>query len=523
MNDRPGPIRAKHLIGLSLLFVVMFPFPSPSGVEFVYLLGPYRHAFPEFLAGDWALATGSEKTVVFDWLLAPAMSVLPIGVVGILGRTIGYLGFAWLFLRLGRHLGVGPPATIVVAAVWLTSGQSLVAYETVVGALQPKLYAYVIWLFVVDRVLVDRHRSAALALGLVFSLHPSVGMAAGLATGVGVLTLGWSGRRLVESVGLAALTALPGLVPLLPALTRGGSMPRAEWKWQALVRVPVHLEAFLFSPGAMFLIVALLLLSLLIVRRRLEKPLRFILAMQGALGALFLGGFAARLTGHFELLSGYPFRAFSWFILLSTLLLIARAVADRSLLAPRWLEVVLTAQLLWLIPSIGERLTMRVRGAKTEWGPPDDLARVFRWIDTSTPAGSQLILPPWRPDSYFLARRPQVVSNAFLRLDSLTAWRSRIETLVGPRSRNQAAQRQHYLQLSVDQIETIRRRYRGEYFVSSTFYPYPVVYRSGRWLVYRVADGVVDSDAAARSTSPSLRPGSVGPTVLRSAGIPPSS
>ena len=270
-------------------------------------------------------------------------------------------------------------------------------------------------------------------------------------------------------------------------------MSRAEWKWQALVRSPTHLEVFGFSLAGMVVAASLLAFTLAVVRRRPSEPsLRFILVVQGALGALFLAGVLARTLGRYELLSIYPFRVFPWFVLLTSLLLVARLFADRRIRPARWPEIALALPLLLLAPKVGRLVSARIAEVRTAWGPDDDLARTFQWIADSTPEGTPVILPPWRRDSYLLARRPQVISHEFLRLDSLATWRERLEDLIGPTTNPWSpVARRHYLQLSMDQVERIRRRYRGDYLVSSRDYPFRPVFRAGEWVVYRVPDGDV--------------------------------
>jgi hypothetical protein len=125
--------------------------------------------------------------------------------------------------------------------------------------------------------------------------------------------------------------------------------------------------------------------------------------------------------------------------------------------------------------------------------PDDDLARTFRWLATHTPGDAVMILPPWREDSYYLSRRPQIASVHAVRYDRIPEWRARIEAMVGsldgdsPAALDTVRLAAHYDSLPASQISVIVAGYGGNYLVSRGAYSYPVVFESGRYRVYDLA------------------------------------
>jgi hypothetical protein len=479
---------------LGLILLAAIPFRIPSRSELTYLLGPARRAWPDFIQGDWTLAAASAKSFAFDAIVAPFLRFLPVSVVVLGGRLLACLALAWLLLRLGRRLGVSAGGVALVVVAWLLLRQSLIGGERIIQAFEPKLLGYVCLFAALERGLADRFAAAGLWIGACFSLHPGVGAVGGAAT-VGATLLdrrGW--RPLITLVGFAGVTALPGLIPLLGSAAEEGL--RDHWRWQTLARMPFHLDAFTFGAQGLALTAVMFLTCAVAARRRWDEPaMRFGLGFLLCLGLVFAGGVAARWAERFELLQVYPFRVFPALVALFCGLLVARSVKDWRVRRQRPLELVLALPLLLLLPRLTGSLGTVAGGRLWLARPPDDLGRSFEWLSQGAPPTAVAVLPPWREDSYWRSRRAHVAALSLVRTDSLERWRERIGALVGlgDDRLTDSAMTARYERLTPRQVQTIRRRYGGDYLVSRIAYPFREVHREGAYRVYDLTSRSPDS------------------------------
>jgi len=128
----------------------------------------------------------------------------------------------------------------------------------------------------------------------------------------------------------------------------------------------------------------------------------------------------------------------------------------------------------------------------------EDWEKAFKWVAKNTPNNSIIISPPWRGESFYLSQRAQIASWWVPRLDHLTEWRERLESLAGDvsgvRPETTKARLEymvaHYNQLPPTEIASLVAKYGAEYLVSSTTYGYPVIFQSGTYKVYALTGGL---------------------------------
>ena len=483
------------LLGLVALLFMLKGTPVPSGNELIYLLAAYKEWHPDFLVGDWTFGRPWPEHWLFNQVAGSLTLVLPLPLLGWLGRLCCWvLGLAGL-LRWGRHLGLSPSGAGLALGLWLTINQTIVGGDWMFKTFEAKSIGYVLFIFAVDQFLAGRDRRAAALLGLCFSFHPSVGVSAALGFGVALIAGRTQWQRFGRFVGWTFLWSLPGLIPLLPMLAMPGGADRETWQLLALIRMPGHLDPLSFLRRE--ILTTYLLLSLVWFHARQhpdDHALQFSRWFLTGLGLLFTAGLVARLGGWYELLQVFPFRMFP---LLAPLLFLLQVVrAFRDLLAGwRPSSPVVAFGLLGLMSlqhPLG-RLMDQVSEVRRQAQPPDALARAFVWVAESTPPAAVVIMPPWRKESFALARRAQIVNWDAVRYDQAAEWKDRIEALGTPLDRQMPSaaldsiMQAGYDALSEDAIANVRLRYGGDYLVSRGTYPFKVEFSSGNYRVYRLS------------------------------------
>jgi len=132
----------------------------------------------------------------------------------------------------------------------------------------------------------------------------------------------------------------------------------------------------------------------------------------------------------------------------------------------------------------------RVKSVITDWrGVEDDVGRTFRWIEQNTPPSAVLLLPPWRKDSYYLARRPQFVCYQYVPYQNAGEWLSRLCKVFGwqaiPRSGIAIADLEsRYNACPRAVIDEIVSAHGITHVVSAGQYDLPVLFESGQYRVY---------------------------------------
>ncbi len=479
-------------LGLLVLFILVVKgAPVPWGNELVYLLSPYAQWHPEFLKNDWTFASGWPEHRIFNLGAGLLMLVASPEVVGWLGRIVCWALILAALLRLGRRFDIPLSLVSLSIVLWVAAGQSVVGGEWMLKGLESKVVAYVLLLFSLNCFLDGKDTAAAILLGLTTSVHVSVGLISGFAIGVGLLSLRYPWRRLLKIFVLAAIFALPGLIPLV-SMMGGAAASRADWRFLVLVRMPVHLDPFSFNRRAMLLLLLLLAFCWMHFRTdRENRTLRFLIAFQAGLAAVFIGGVLFRALGWFELLRIFPFRVLPLFAPLLFFFHLMSAYHHRQSAPPAPALALVALAALVSFTSLPGSLMDQESELVTARRPLDDLGHALGWMASHTPNGSVAILPPWRKDAWQLARRAQVADWDGVRYDRVAEWLRRMEAMVGPLEHETAAVandpavlEERFSSLTEAQVEAIASQYGAAYLVSKTPYAHPVLFQSGRYRVY---------------------------------------
>jgi len=466
--------------------------PSTNELNYLPLMFKYWH--PDFLRNDWTFAGDFSGHLAFNVIFGAPTLLLPMEVVGWLGRLGVWLGTFVLLLRIGERFRVPLWGVTLAILLWLLYRQSAVGGEWILGSFEAKCIAY---LFLLGGLLAALNGAYARAAGLAagaLTFHPLVGGWGALCVGGAILCLrpGW--RVVARAATVGAACALPGVLLLAPLLVRNAATTPNDFRLLVLLNQPLLMDPSYFMKRDVILVLALAAFNAAqFWRHREDRASRFLFWFQLWLGAVFVAGFAMRAGDLWRGLYAMPFRLFPVFTPLFFLLNVMHALR-----CPRLMGRGLVALGLLGLMSFGNPvgvLADNVRGCY-QWGglERDDLHAAFTWISEHTPNGSIVIAPPWRAEVFYVSRRAQIASWHIPRYDEIGAWRRRIEAMVGPSLVRRSAEswrltetlERRYEILTRRKVEAIRARYGGDYFVSRVAYDYPIVFEVGRYRVYRL-------------------------------------
>jgi hypothetical protein len=508
---------AGRLVGPTLVVlgvtVLLYGGPVPRLSEELYLPIVKRVADPNYLWGDWTFAGTFGEHWLFDQVFAPLAGAVSVSTFGWIGRLVCWPVLAYLLLRIGRRLGLGPWPAALALSLWLVNNQSLVGGEWILGTFEAKTVAYIFLLGAVLAV-TSRHVPLALALlGLTLSFHPAVGLWAAWGVGIALLALPETRGTAIRWSWLGLLLAVPGIVS---ALSATGDVTPAIDRFVVLQAIPYHLDPFFggqtLVPGQVVVHTGVLLLmfafNLWAARRSsFDLTQRFLAAYQIAAAVPFALAYVARAFHLWELLRFMPMRSFPLLVPLVFFFQAVRLSFDalattgtsrrRRRRGRRNGSLGLIALvLIALVPAsplfAAPRLVLRNVQA---WTRTDDVAEAFDWIRNNTRATTTCIIPITRQDAFARTERPQVANWQAIPYDRLPEWKHRVDQLVGGAayfagdewrgSLDDLADRYDGLRLA--QVERIANRYDATCFVSESRYPLPVLHREGDVRVYRVS------------------------------------
>jgi hypothetical protein len=483
------------LLHLALLFLgvaILHGWPVPGGNEHPYLLLPIKQWNPNYLLNDWTLSEPWHTHLVFNIVLAPLTPLLPIEILGWLGRIASWSLIIIALLRLGRHFRVPLSMITLSLFLWLLFGQSIVGGEWIVGGFEAKTVSYACLLFSLEGLLRKRDIYASILLGIAFSFHPTVVFLCGLAIGLSLIVLQYPLRRLLTMALSATLFALPGVISLLPIVFGNGGGSAEDWKFFVLIRSPHHLDPFSWPKRDIAFLYVLMLFNVLhSLHNKHDKKIAFFISFQIFLCIFFSLGLLASLTENYGFLKLTPFRLFPLFTLLFFFfhLMNAYHYSPSINLRPALVLVGFLALLCFSNP-IGVFMD-RVSETYTIWNDQnDDIQQAFKWLSRNTPNGSIAILPPWRRDSFYVAQRAHIAQWYAVPVDRLSEWRTRIAAMVGhnwphlPGKLWSEKMELAYNKMNGQDIEALVDKYGGEYLVSKSNYMYPVLFDSGTYRVY---------------------------------------
>ena len=503
-----------------LVTLVLYGGPVPRLSEELYL-PLVRHAGdPAYLAGDWTIRGPFTEHWVFNHVFGWLAAALPLRVFAWLGRIVAWSFLSWNLVRLGRRLGAGAGAATGGICLWLLANQAFVGSEWMLGTFEAKTVAYC---FLVAALLAATRQRVALAmvlLGATVSLHPGVGLWAGLGLGLTLCALAETRRAALRWAPVGALVALPGVIGALAAADfRSADLTR----FLVIEALPHHADPLFGGarlPGLQVLLHVTALVAMFAANwwwaRRATPSSAFahrvILGVQVVTMIAVGLAFVARAAHWWSFLLLSPLRVGPLMVALVFFLNLAREVAgprrpdaNRARRARRTFGLALAGAAIALAVSApvfaAPRMVERTFAA---WVHPDDEVAAFEWINAETPRSTRCLVPVDRQDAFMLGARPVVANWQAIRYDDLEEWHRRVAQLVGGdryftdpnapgripgrRGGDLESLRGAYDALGQHQIEAIAHRYRADCIVATTRYRIPVWHRVGRVRVYRFTD-----------------------------------
>lgn len=438
---------------------------------------------------DWTFSVPANEHWLFNRLFGFAATLVPIEILGWIGRIAVWFLTLQILLRIGRLWQIPNWATAVAIAFWLAIGQSLVGDEWIVGGFEAKEIAYIFLLYALYYFSLNRTILPAVFLGFAFAFHPAVGMWSALAVGFALLWEKIPVKTLVKIVALTSIIALGGILPLISEQLAAQPDSAESWRYIILVRFPWHFDPFYFSKSATLILLAMFAFNFAVFRRSENCAMRFLLKFQTGLAIFFLAAFALRWFEMFEWLRFLPVRLFPVFAPLFFAFTVFRArtlvKSDKSKI---FIVLFVFAIFVRLDPFAASFAA--IRNTYASWMvATDDFQMVSRWIAVNTPPNAVVIQPPNRRDVWYLSQRATIASYAYQTFGRLDEWRERVADLTGNAVITDSQTgfetvETAFNNLSENQINEIRKKYAATYLVSRAEYSFPVVFQSGTYKIY---------------------------------------
>ncbi len=483
----------------------------PGGNENIYFLYLYKAFHPGFLAGDWTIQ--GEPTAghaIFNYLLGWPTLFMSMEIYGWIGRIAVWFSTFIVLMRLGRKFQIPNWMAFGGILLWLIQRQSFVATEWIIGTFEAKSIAYLCLLWAIDLILDGRVLIPALLTGLAFTFHTAVGLWGGAAIGL-AFALQNPIRSTWKFAALAAIAALPGVISSLDLILGGQSISQAEAWFLVTIEMPFHLDPFTFGWGKIAVLYLMLLFNVLHARANPQNEnLKFLARFASFTAAFFFLGILLRFAGKFTLVELFPFRVFAVMIMLLFFWHLAAAYRHRRKNPPSRPLIACGILVILALPSPIERLRTLAAYNWPRWNiRTDDFRAAALWVQNHAPSQAVVIAPPWRKDAFYFTHRPLIADWHAPRYNAMTAWRQRIEALVGDVSQMTAADnlagdmdqraRDFYQNLTPADLSAIREKYGGDFLITTGHYSYPQRFQCGAYAVYQLS-----MDSPADNPGPSV-------------------
>ena len=244
-----------------------------------------------------------------------------------------------------------------------------------------------------------------------------------------------------------------------------------------------------------------------------DRSIHQLMVFELALACFFVSGIVARIAGRFDWVELFPMRVYAVFALLLFFWQVLSILVSwmhnhpwpgRLCLFAALLLLLMPSPLLGLRDLLGSHLTRFTHPNRqfqnADRGSDGDYVMAVRWLSQNSALSDLVIAPPWWNDSFYYLNRPLIANWHAPAYDRITHWRERLEALVGDTSNldpDLASYGEmdprawaHYASLSTPQIEAIRDKYaedgRARWLVTTARYDYPLAYRAGTYLVYKL-------------------------------------
>jgi hypothetical protein len=485
-----------------------------------------QYADPAWIPGDWYLNQPPGYRLLFQTLFGNIAAAWGFLATSIIGRLLCYALVASGLVLIGRKLSLSLPLLLLAVGLFLYVNpyQSVVAYEWLVGGLEPKSVAYGLLLLAIGLMLGGRYRWMALMLGLATSFHVLVGGWALLAV-VGWLILRrrnhfvdirYLGSVLLIYLAASALAVWPVLEQLF---TPTPTVPVEPSYIYVFLRLPHHLNPLSWSPDWWIRpILCLLILALSIGRLRRKRQSEKLSGQYATcvelaeftlitLVPFILGLAIAPFDSQGRLLQYYPFRLGSIMLPLNTYLVFACAIEQTfSGRSRRLLSLVCILLLSWACSlqalSLSEQL-LDLREFPSPWQGIDSKGKALcTWVRNHTPQNAVVVSPPVEFANFtWLAERPTIAKFKLFPQNktNILTWYQRLSDLSGdlspwlsrnsknlPRGEFEQALTNGYKNLTTAQAEKLMVKYGADYLLTGIGHKLDlaIAYRNSRYILY---------------------------------------
>lgn len=485
-----------------------------------------QYADSTWIPRDWYLNQPPGYRLLFQTLFGKLAVAWGLLATSIIGRLLCYCLVASGLVLLGRKLGLSLLSLLLAVGLFLYVNryQSIVAYEWLVGGLEPKSVAYGLLLLAIGLMLEGRYRWMMLMLGLATSFHVLVGGWAFLAVVEWLILRRRSHFRKIWDLGsilliylAASAFAIGAVLEQLFSSTPAASL--APSYIYVFVRLPHHLNPLSWSSDWWIrpLLYSLVLgVSVAMLRRRQpsEQSLKSYATCMGlaeftvlTLVPFILGLAIAPFDSQGKLLQYYPFRLGDIMLPLNTCLLFACALeqtfSDRS----KRVFLVVCMMLLSLVCSIQavsfhKQLVALHQFPSADQGVDSEWKAICDWVRTHTPKNAVVVSPPVEFTNFtWLAERPTIAKFKLLPQTKagILAWYERLGDLSGDfstwttmnstnltKSDTGEMLTTSYNNLTTDQVEKLMVKYRADYFVTRIGHQLalPIAYQNSLYILY---------------------------------------
>jgi hypothetical protein len=485
-----------------------------------------HYADPTWIPGDWYLNQPPGYRLLFLALFGNIAAAWGFLATSIIGRLLCYALVASGLVLIGRKLSLSLPLLLLAVGLFLYVNpyQSVVAYEWLVGGLEPKSVAYGLLLLAIGLMLGGRYRWMALMLGLATSFHVLVGGWAFLAV-LGWLTLrrrtDFGDIRYLGSVLLIYLAASALAVwPVLEQLFTPTPIVPVEPSYiYVFLRLPHHLNPLSWSPDwwirpILSLLILALSLGMLRRKRQSEKLSgQYATCVELAeftlitLVPFILGLAIAPFDSQGRLLQYYPFRLGSIILPLNTYLVFACALEQTFTGRTRRVFLLVCIVVLsWLCSlqalSLSEQLQDLRQFPSADQEVDPQWKDMCAWVRNHTPQNAVVVSPPVEFANFtWLAERPTIAKFKLLPQNKvrILAWYERLGHLSGnlsswpimhskKASKNEIerALTKGYNNLTTAQAEALMVKYGADYLVTGIGHnlDLAIAYRNSLYILY---------------------------------------
>ncbi len=485
-----------------------------------------QYADPTWIPGDWYLNQPPGYRILFQTLFGKLAVVWGLLATSIIGRLLCYGLVASGLVLLGRKLGLSLLSLLLAVGLFLYVNryQGIVAYEWLVGGLEPKSVAYGLILLAIGLMLEGRYRPMALMLGLATSFHVLVGGWAFL-TVVAWLILRrrnhfrniWSlGSILLIYLAASALAIRPVLEQLFSSTPTASLAPSYIY---VFLRLPHHLNPLSWSSDwwirpLIYLLVLGGSVAMLRRKQQFEKSVMNYATCMGlaeftvlTLVPFVLGLAIAPIDSQGKLLQYYPFRLGDIMLPLNTCLLFACALEQTLSDRAKRVFFVVCLVLLSLVCSIQavsfhKQLVALHEFPGAQQKVDSEWKAMCTWVRNNTPKNSVVVSPPVEFTNFtWLAERPTIAKFKLLPQTKagILAWHKRLGDLSGEVSTWTTIKSEHltqfqigdvltngYNNLTTDQAEKLMVQYRSDYFVTRIGHQLglPIAYQNSLYILY---------------------------------------